>query len=59
MNLSDFCMWGVGDIKSFSSLVFWLLGSYLELVFIIWVLNLAFSLLKSIVLKLGGVKNAR
>lgn len=58
MNLSDFCMWGVPQIDSFSRLVFWLLGSYFELVFIVWVLNVSFSILKKIIYKLGGVRNA-
>lgn len=41
---------------SFSNLVFWLLGSYFELVFIIWVLNIAFSALKRLILHFGGVR---
>lgn len=59
MNLSDFCLWGIPQITSFSRLVFWLLGSYFELVFIIFVLNIAFSALKKIIYHLGGIKNGR
>lgn len=56
MNLADLCLWGIGKVNSFSDLVFWLLGSYFELYFIIWVLNITFSFLKKIILHLGGVK---
>lgn len=56
MNLADLCLWGVGQVTSFSNLVCWLLGSFFELYFLIWVLNIAFSFLKKIVLHLGGVK---
>lgn len=56
MNLSDFCFWGVGQITSFSNLVCWLLGSFFELYFLVWVLNIAFSFLKKIILHLGGVR---
>lgn len=56
ISLNDFCFWGIGQISSFSHLVFWLLGSFFELYFIIWVLNITFSFLKKIVFHLGGIK---
>ncbi len=56
INLADFCAWGIGQITSFRDLVFWLLGSYFELWFLVWVLNISFSFLKKIILHLGGVK---
>lgn len=56
MNLSDFCFWGVGQLSSFSNLVFWLLGSFFEIMFMIRVLNVGFSILKACVLHLAGVR---
>lgn len=47
------------QITSFASLVYYFLGSYFELVFIVWVLNVTFSAIKRIVYSLGGVKNGR
>ncbi|MDE7398590.1 MAG: hypothetical protein K2N06_03590 [Oscillospiraceae bacterium] len=57
MNLNDFCFWGIGQISSFTHLVFWLCGSFFEIFFIVWVLNVAFSIFKSCVMHLAGVKN--
>lgn len=57
MNLMDFCMWGFPQIQSFSGLVYFLTGTYFELIFLVWVLNMAMSVLKRILYHFGGVKN--
>ncbi len=56
MNLADFCFWGVGEISSFSKLITWIIGSTFEIMFLVWVLNMAFSFLRKIILYFGGVK---
>lgn len=57
MNLADFCLFGFpSGFRNFSHFIFWCLGSCFEISFVVLVLNVAFSVLRSIVLRLGGVK---
>lgn len=55
MNLADFARFGFpSDIGSFTSFIFWCLGSAFDIIFIVIVLNVAFSILHEIIIHLMG-----
>lgn len=48
---------GISDVFSgFAHYVYYLVGGYFEIMFVVLVLNMSFSALKSLVLHIGGVK---
>ena len=50
-------LFGVSDsFLGFTHLLMYLVGGFFEIMFVVLVLNMAFSALKFIVLHLGGVK---
>lgn len=59
MSLSDFCMWGIPQIRYFSEFVLYMLTCMAEIVFFVWILNISFSILKKIINKLGGIHSGR
>ncbi len=55
MNLADFAKFGFpADISSFTNFIFWCLGSAFDIIFIVLVLNVAFSILHEIIKHLIG-----
>ena len=50
-------LFGVADsFLGFTHFLIYLVGGFFEIMFVVLVLNMAFSALKSIVLRLGGVR---
>lgn len=56
MNLADFCFFGIDEIHSFANILNWMTGTYFEISFLVWVLNITFSFFKKIVMHFGGVR---
>ncbi len=55
MNLADLAMFGFpADMTSFTHLIFWCFGSAFDIMFIVIVLNVAFSILHEIIIHLIG-----
>lgn len=50
-------LFGMSDsFSGFAHFLYYLVGGYFEIMFVVLVLNMAFSALKSLVLRVGGVK---
>ncbi len=59
MNFADFALFRFpADFGGFAHFIRWCLGSAFEIIFIVIVLNVAFSVLRGIVLQLAGVKKS-
>lgn len=50
-------LFGMSDnFSGFAHFLYYLVGGYFEIMFVVLVLNMSFSALKSIILHIGGVK---